>query len=188
VPVAHEIATRVGAPLDVLIVRKLGVPWQPELAFGAVSSGGVVVCNQHVVAELRLAPDEVEEVVERERVELARRERLYRGDRPPVDVAGKTVVIVDDGIATGSTVRAALRALRQRGAARTLVACPVAPPDTVEALREEADDVVCLATPPDIIAIGFWYDDFSPVSDAEVLRLLTSSAGAQGQPRDDASR
>lgn len=186
VPVAHEIATRIGAPLDVLIVRKLGVPWQPELAFGAVSSGNVVVYNEHVLEELRLDPREVEEVVRRERIELARREHLYRGGRPPVDVSGKTAVVVDDGIATGSTVRAALQALAQRGAARTIVACPVAPPETVERLYDDADDVVCLKAPPDLVAIGFWYDDFTPVSDTEVLRLLVESSHRAEAPDTDA--
>lgn len=175
VPVAHQIATRVGAPLDVLLVRKLGVPWQPELAFGAVSSGDVVVYNERVMAELQLSDDEVREVVERERIELRRREELYRRGRPPLDVADKTAVVVDDGIATGSTIRAALQALAKRNAARTIVACPVAPPDTVEMLFQEADDVVCLKTPSNLVAIGFWYEDFAPVEDEEVLRLLADA-------------
>lgn len=174
VPVAHEISTKLGIPLDILLVRKLGVPWQPELAFGAVSSGDVTVVNEDVVDTLRLTSEEVQEVVERELDELARRERVYRGNRPPLAVAGKTVVIVDDGIATGSTVRAALSTLERQGAAHTIVACPVAPPETVERLFGEADDVVCLKTPPDLVAIGLWYDDFTPVSDEDVLRLLES--------------
>jgi putative phosphoribosyl transferase len=176
VPVAHEISTMLGIPLDILLVRKLGVPWQPELAFGAVSSGDVTVVNEDVVDTLRLTSEEVQEVVQRELEELARRERVYRGDRTPLKVAGKTVVIVDDGIATGSTVRAALSALERQGAAHTIVACPVAPPDTVERLFDEADDVVCLKTPPDLVAIGLWYDDFTPVYDEDVLRLLESDA------------
>ena len=180
VPVGYEIAKQIGAPLDVLLVRKLGVPWQPELAFGAVSSGGVTVFNEAVLGELRLTPDETNEVIEQERAELERRERLYRGGRAPADVQGKTAVVVDDGIATGSTVRAALRALAHRGAKRTIVACPVAPPETVELLLREADDVVCLLTPPELLAIGVWYDDFLPVSDEEVLRLLAEGAP---QPR-----
>jgi putative phosphoribosyl transferase len=177
VPVAKEIASRVGAPLDVLLVRKLGVPWQPELAFGAISSGDVIVYNEEVLRMLDLSPQEIDEVVERERVELARRERLYRGGRPPVPVSGKTAVVVDDGIATGSTMRAALRALATRGVSRTIVASPVAPPETVERLLAEAQDVICLQMPPNLAAIGFWYEDFAPVPDEEVERLLAESSG-----------
>jgi putative phosphoribosyl transferase len=179
VPVAHEVASRVGAPLDVLLVRKLGVPWQPELAFGAVSSEDVVVFNDEVLRELRLSPQEIDEVVERERAELARREQLYRGGRPPVSVRGKTAVVVDDGIATGSTVLAALGALAKRGASRTIVACPVAPPGTVERLLDQADDVICLLTPANLGAIGFWYEDFRPVADEEVQRLLGAAHGGK---------
>lgn len=178
VPVAKEIAAKVGAPLDVLLVRKLGVPWQPELAFGAISSGGVIVYNEEVLGLLDLSPQEMEEIVQRERAELARREQLYRGGRPPVPVSGKTAVVVDDGIATGSTVRAALQALAARGAARTIVASPVAPPETVERLLRDAHDVICLQTPPNLGAIGLWYESFDPVPDEEVERLLASSRGA----------
>ena len=180
VPVAYEVAARVGAPLDVLLVRKLGVPWQPELAFGAIATGDVVVYNDEVVRVAALSQEEMEEVVEQERAELARRERLYRGDRPAADVEGKTVVVVDDGIATGSTVRAGLRALAELGASRTIVACPVAPPDTVDLLLAEADEVICLQTPPDLIAIGMWYEDFTPVTDDEVVRLLSEPAKNRG--------
>jgi putative phosphoribosyl transferase len=177
VPVAQEIASKLGVPLDVLLVRKLGVPWQPELAFGALSSDDVVVYNEEVLRALDLSPQEIEEVVERERAELARRERVYRGGRPPLAVSGKTAVVVDDGIATGSTMLAALRALATRGASRTIVACPVAPPDTVERLLKEADDVICLQMPPNLSAIGFWYEDFAPVADEEVQRLLAATSG-----------
>lgn len=180
VPVAQEIARRVGASMDVLLVRKLGVPWQPELAFGAVSTGGVTVLNDEVMREVGLGRKEIDAVVERERAELERRETLYRAGRAPVDVSGRTVVLVDDGIATGSTVRAALRALAARGAERTIVAAPVAAPEVVAALRREADEVVCVATPPDLVAIGFWYRDFSPVADEEVLRLLGSDLSGDG--------
>ncbi len=180
VPVAHEIASRLGASMDVLLVRKLGVPWQPELAFGAVSTGGVTVLNDEVMRAAGLGREEIDAVIDRERAELERRERLYRGERAPVDVSGRTVVLVDDGIATGSTVRAALRALSARGAARTIVAAPVAAPETVEALRREADDVVCVETPPDLVAIGFWYRDFSPVADEEVLEILESGLTGGG--------
>lgn len=181
VPVALEVAARIGAPLDVLLVRKLGVPWQPELAFGAVSTGGVMVLNEDVLGALRLDQGEIDRVVEAERAELERRGQLYRGGRPPVEVKGRTVVVVDDGIATGSTVRAALRALEARGAERTIVAAPVAAPDTVERLMRDADDVVCLMTPVDLFAIGYWYQDFEPVPDSEVLRLLeTGLSGDEG--------
>lgn len=180
VPVAYEIAKTVGAPLDVLLVRKLGVPWQPELAFGAVSTGGVIVYNDQVVRLAGLSNQEIDEVVARERSELERREQAYRGVRPPLDVEGKTAVVVDDGIATGATVRAGLQALERLGAARRIVACPVAPPETVELLRREADDVICLQTPVDLRAIGLWYQDFSPVEDEEVQRLLAEAAGGSG--------
>jgi putative phosphoribosyl transferase len=145
-----------------------------------VSSGDVLVYNERVMEEVRLSDEEVRDVVEREQTELRRREELYRRGRPPVEVANKTAVVVDDGIATGSTVRAALQALAQRNAARTIVACPVAPPDTVEILVREADEVVCLETPPNMVAIGFWYEDFAPVEDEEVLRLLDEARSRGG--------
>jgi len=172
VPVAAEVARRLGAPLDVLLVRKLGVPWQPELAFGAVSTGGVVALNPDVTEEAPLSTDEVRAIVARELEELERRERLYHAGRAPPEVDGRTVVLVDDGIATGSTVRAALQSLTERGAARVIVAAPVAAPETIEALRAECDEVVAVEAPPDLMAIGFWYDDFSQVPDSEVLRIL----------------
>lgn len=176
VPVAYEVAARVGAPLDILLVRKLGVPWQPELAFGAIASGGVVVLNDDHVRALGLRKDVVQDIIDREALELERRERLYLDDHPPVDVAGKTVVVVDDGIATGSTVRAALECLGERGPARRIVACPVAASGTVHGLEDLADEVVCLRTPIQFAAVGAWYDDFAPVSDAEVKHLLQDAA------------
>jgi len=175
VPVAFEVSARLGVPLDVLLVRKLGVPWQPELAFGAIATGGVVVLNEDHVRALGLGDDLVSDIVDRERIELERRERLYRDDHELVDVAGKTVVVVDDGIATGSTVRAALESLAHRGVARRLVACPVAAAETVRGLHDEADDVLCLRTPIQFAAVGAWYDDFTPVSDQEVKALLEQS-------------
>jgi predicted phosphoribosyltransferase len=179
-PVAYEVATRVGAPLDILLVRKLGVPWQPELAFGAIASGDVVVMNEDHVQALGLGADVVRDIVERERLELERRERLYRDDQEPMDLTGKTVVVVDDGIATGSTVRAALESLASRGAARRIVACPVAAAETVRGLQDEADAVLCLRTPVHFAAVGAWYDDFSPVSDGEVRALLERAAAEVG--------
>ncbi len=179
VPVGYEVATRVGAPLDVLLVRKLGVPWQPELAFGAIATGEVVVMNEDHVRALGLDRETVRDTIERERIELDRRERLYRDGRAPLDLEGKTVVVVDDGIATGSTVRAALGTLAQLGAARRIVACPVAAAETVRELESEADGVLCLMTPLDFSAVGEWYEDFRPVSDDEV-RTLLKRAAAEG--------
>ncbi|MEE2668774.1 MAG: phosphoribosyltransferase family protein [Gemmatimonadota bacterium] len=172
VPVAHEVAHRSGAPLDVLLVRKLGVPWQPELAFGAIATGNVVVFNEDYITALGIGEDVVHDTIERERHELERRESLYRNDSQPIDLTGNTVVVVDDGIATGSTVRAALESLEARGVERKIVACPVAAEETVRALREEADEVICLRTPVAFTAVGMWYKDFAPVSDHEVRQLL----------------
>jgi putative phosphoribosyl transferase len=182
--VAHEVSARVGAPLDILLVRKLGVPWQPELAFGAIATGGVVVLNEDHVRALGLGDEVVGDIIDRERLELERRERLYRDDHEPVDISGKTVVVIDDGIATGSTVRAALESLSQRGVARRIVACPVAAAETVKGLEDQADEVVCLRTPIQFAAVGAWYDDFAPVSDAEVKQILEQSATEVIEPID----
>jgi putative phosphoribosyl transferase len=176
VPVGYEVATRLGAPLDVLLVRKLGVPWQPELAFGAIASGEVVVLNEDHVRAVGLGEQAVREVIDRERMELERRQHLYVDDHEPVDIRGKTVVVVDDGIATGSTVRAALASLAKRGVKRRIVACPVAAVETIRGLQDEADEIVCLRTPVAFTAVGVWYDDFTPVSDAEVKQLLREAA------------
>jgi len=172
VPVAYEVSTLLGAPLDVLLVRKLGVPWQPELAFGAIATGDVVVMNDDHVKALGLSKDIIHDIVERERTELERREQRFRDGHAPIDIIGKTVVVVDDGIATGSTVRAALKSLEQRGVKRRIVACPVAAAETVRALEEEADEVICLRTPVAFGAVGAWYEDFAPVFDSEVKDLL----------------
>lgn len=172
VPVAYEVAERLGAPLDVLLVRKLGVPWQPELAFGAIATGDIVVMNDDHLKSLGLKPDVIHDIIERERAELDRREHLYRDERPPLEIAGKTVVVVDDGIATGSTVRAALKSLERRGVKKRIVACPVAADETVRALEKLADDVICLRKPVAFGAVGTWYDDFAPVFDSEVKALL----------------
>jgi predicted phosphoribosyltransferase len=184
VPVGYEVATKLRAPLDVLLVRKLGVPWQPELAFGAIATGDVVVMDEDLVQALRIGSDLVSGIVERERIELERRRRLYRAEQAPLDLEGKTVVVVDDGIATGSTVRAALESLAQRGAARRIVACPVAAAETIRALEDEADAVLCVETPVDFSAVGAWYEDFQPVSDSEVRRLLEQAATEVGEPID----
>ncbi len=184
VPVAYEVAGRLAAPLDVLLVRKLGVPWQPELAFGAIASGGVVVLNDDHIRALGLGEDVIRDTIERERLELERRERLYRDHHEPVDLAGKTVVVVDDGIATGSTMRAALESLAERGVAHRIVASPVAAAETVHGLEDEADEVICVQTPPAFFAVGAWYDDFAPVSDADVKQLLAEAAARVGEPID----
>ncbi|GIW73257.1 MAG: phosphoribosyltransferase [Planctomycetota bacterium] len=170
VVVAYEVARALGAPLDVLIVRKLGRPGQEELAMGAIASGGIRVMNPQVAAWV--PPSEIEAVIEREAQELRRRELAYRGDRPPPELAGRSLVLVDDGLATGATMRAAVQAVRQRAPAEVVVAVPVAPPDTVALLATEADAVVCPATPEPFFGIGQWYEDFSQTTDAEVRELL----------------
>jgi putative phosphoribosyl transferase len=172
VPVAAEIAARLRAPLDVLVVRKVGCPWQPELGMGAIGEGGVRVLNQNLIAQLGITDEEVEAVASREQAEVERRVRAYRAGRPPVPVTGRTVIVVDDGLATGFTARAAIQMVRRLGAARVVLAVPVAPPDAVEALREIADEVVCLETPTWFLAIGAWYQDFRQTTDEEVQHLL----------------
>ena len=171
VPVAWEVARRLGAPLDVFVVRKLGFPGHEELAMGAIASGGVRVLNPEVVA-YGVSREAIERATAREQVELERRERLFRGDRRPLPVAGRTVVLVDDGLATGSTMRAAVRALRQQEARRIVVAVPVSARSTCAEMEEEADEVVCAATPQPFHAVGLWYDDFSQTTDDEVRELL----------------
>ena len=176
VPVGYEVAKALNAPLDVFVVRKLGAPAQPELAMGAIASGGVRVVNQDVVRILRVTPLQMEETAEREGQELQRREHEYRGNRPPVDVAGKCVLLVDDGIATGYTMRAAVEALRQLAPKRIVVAVPVAANDTCQVLKRHADAVVCLYTPIDFAAVGQWYRRFDQTSDDEVRLLLELAA------------
>jgi predicted phosphoribosyltransferase len=176
VPVAYEVAKAVHAPMDVFIVRKLGVPGHEELAMGAVATGGVRVLNDQVVKGLGIPDYMIDAVVKWETEELKRRERLYRGDRPPPDVRGKTVILVDDGLATGSTMLAAVQALRQQGPGRIVVAVPVASPDTCELLKAYVNEVVCAVTPEPFYAVGFWYRDFSQTTDEEVRDLLQRSA------------
>ncbi len=174
VPVAYEVARTLGVPLDVFVVRKLGVPGHEELAMGAIASGGVRVLNDDVVAATGVQPDEIERVTSRELDTLGAQERAYRGDRPPIAVSGKSVVVVDDGLATGATMRAAVTALRERQAARIVVAVPTAPRETCEALARVADEVVCATTPDPFMAVGLWYADFAPVRDEEVRDLLAT--------------
>jgi predicted phosphoribosyltransferase len=175
VPVAVEVASAVGAPLDVFVVRKLGLPGQEELAMGAVASGGLRVLNEELLARIRLPGAMLERVAAAEELEVVRREASYRGGRPPVDVGGRVVILVDDGLATGSTMRAAVQALRQRAPARIVVGVPTASASAVEALAREADEVVCLITPEPFYAVGMSYDDFAEVTDDEVRALLSSS-------------
>lgn len=174
IPVAREVAQAIGAPLDVIIVRKLGAPWQPELAVGAIGEGGVRVVNRSVTAQLGLTDDEIGAVERRERAELARRVEVLRGGRPMLDLTGKTALIVDDGIATGATAEAACSVARAHGARRIVLAVPVASIAAVDALRAHADEVVSLATPADFAAVGQFYTDFSPVPDSAVQEILRS--------------
>lgn len=172
VPVALEIALALRAPLDLMLVRKLGTPGQEELAMGAIASGGGRVMNEDIVQMLAISPQTIEQVVEQESRELQRRERAYRGDRPWPELANKCVILVDDGLATGATMRASVKAVREQRPARIVVAVPVAPADTIARLRGEADEVICLAEPEPFRAIGLWYVDFSQVSDDEVREML----------------
>ena len=176
VPVAFEVAQRVRVPLDVCVVRKLGVPGHEELAMGAIASGGVRVLNEDVLYVLPDAQSIVEMVTAIEREELKRRERDYRGDRPAPEVRGRTVILVDDGLATGATMRAAAAALRQQGAAKIIVAVPVGAPITCHEIRSVADEVVCLQTPGSFMGVGQYYEDFSQTTDEEVRELLAASA------------
>lgn len=175
VPVAFEVAQALHVPLDVFVVRKLGVPGHEELAMGAIATGGVTVRNEDVVKVLGISDAVIDAVAAEEQQELARRERSYRGDRPLPEIRGRTIILVDDGIATGSTVRAAVAALRQQGPARIVVAVPTAAPQTCEELKREVDELVCLITPEPFYAISLWYQDFSQISDDEVRDLLQLS-------------
>ena len=172
VPVGAEIAMRIGAPLDVFVVRKLGVPGHEELAMGAIASGGVRVLNQEVLSYIPVPPHVVDAVAAREEQELRRREQDYRGDRPPLEVRDRLVILVDDGLATGSTMRAAYAAMRKLGPARIVVAVPVAARETCAEFQSEVEEIICLRTPEPFQAVGLWYDDFSQTTDAEVRQLL----------------
>jgi putative phosphoribosyl transferase len=184
VPVGYEVARALDAPLDVLVVRKLGVPFQPELGMGAVGEDDVRVLNPEVLREAGVTQAQVAQVEARERAEVEERAQRLRGGRPTVPLAGRTVIIVDDGLATGGTARAAIHVVRARGAERVVLAVPVAPPDTVASLSREADDVVALETPEPFFAIGGWYADFTPTSDAEVVDLLAAAAATGGTDKE----
>src|SRR6478735_2432413 len=179
VPVAYEVAKRLRAPLDVFIVRKLGVPGFEELAAGAIASGGVRVLNEDVVRAIPYAEEAIEAVTARETAELERREQIYREGRPPPELRDRVVILVDDGLATGATMRADVKALRQQGVAKIVVAVPVGPPDTCREIEQEADETICLSTPPFFQAVGQYYDDFSQTSDDDVRELLTRAAREQ---------
>jgi putative phosphoribosyl transferase len=172
VPIGFEVARRLNLPLDVIVVRKIGTPGQQELAMGAVASGGALVRNEHVISSLRIDEATFDRVADQKRREVRDREQLFRGDSEPIAVKGKVVIVVDDGVATGSTIIAALRALRHLEPARVIAAVPVAPPDAVAALSEIADEVVALETPTPFMAVGSWYGSFPQVPDNEVIRLL----------------
>lgn len=172
VPVAYEVARALGAPLDVFLVRKLGLPGHEEFAMGAIASGGLRLLNDDVIREFGVTPAEIAAVSAAEELELERRERQYRADRPMPTVAGRTVILVDDGLATGSTMRAAVLALRQQRPAHIVVAVPVAAAETCEEFRGLVDDIVCAATPDPFYAVGLWYEDFSQTTDDEVRELL----------------
>ncbi len=175
---AAAIAEALDLPLDVLVVRKLGTPGQEELAMGAIGPGRVRVLNDDVVSMLHIAPEQIEREVRRETIELERRERRYRGDRPPLDFAGKTVIVVDDGLATGSTMAAAIAVIRNHRPARIVLAVPVAPLETCERFRDQVDELVYLETPEPFSSVGYWYVDFGQVEDAEVVKVLERFAPA----------
>jgi putative phosphoribosyl transferase len=182
VVLAYEIANALHVPLDVFLVRKLGVPWHPELAMGAIAAGGVTVLQPDVIRDLGISQAEIDQVKNQERLELDRRDKAFRRGRPLQLLSGKTVIVVDDGVATGSTLEAAIQALRQQGVRRITLAIGVAPPSTLARLARAADDVVCLIQPESLGSVGEWYQNFSQVSDEEVRQLLAQAESAFAQP------
>jgi putative phosphoribosyl transferase len=185
VPVAYEVAHALGAPLDVFVVRKLGVPSQPELAMGAVASGGALFLDEKLIDWEGIPRNQVNDVIRNAQREIAQYEETFRGGHSAASVAGKTVILVDDGLATGSTMRAAVAAARQEHAARVVVAVPVCPHETCELIDEVADEVVCLETPHGFTAVGEWYQDFEQTTDDEVMRLLNDVAVSPTRPGDE---
>lgn len=179
VPIGYEVARMLRAPLDVFVVRKLGVPGHEELALGAIASGGTRVLNQEIVGMFQFSGGIIDAIADREQRELERRERAYRGDRPAPVIEGRVVILVDDGLATGATMLAAVRAVRQRGPSRVIVAVPVAARASCDDLRREADEIVCASTPEPFYAVSAWYENFSETTDEEVRRLLEEAATQQ---------
>jgi putative phosphoribosyl transferase len=184
IPVAYEVAVALGAPLDIFLVRKLGVPGHEELAMGAIASGGVRVLNDELVHSLHVPAQVIDRVARDEQQELTRREQLYRGDRQPPQLAGRTIVLIDDGLATGATMRAAAQAIRRQGPARLVVAVPVASGETCDEFRHEVDEVVCAVTPEPFYAVGLWYEDFSQTTDDEVRQFLERRAHQYARQKD----
>jgi putative phosphoribosyl transferase len=182
VPVAAEVARALHAPLDVAVVRKIGAPRNPEFAIGALAEGGVRVLSARAVRALRLDDPAVQALIARAERELEGRLLRYRGPRGPLELTARTAIVIDDGLATGRTALAAIRSLRSRGAARVVLAVPVAAPESVEALRNEADAVACVETPPDLWAVGYWYEDFSPTSDEQVAALIAENSRLRDGP------
>lgn len=176
VPIAHEVARKLAVPFDVFVVRKLGVPGHEELAMGAIATGGIRLVNHDVVSALGISEQVIDDVARIEQVELTRREDLYRGGQPPIMLTGRVVIIVDDGLATGSTMRAAVKAVREQHPVRVVVAVPVGAPSTCDELRKDADEVVCVRMPDPFVAVGLWYRDFTPTTDREVRSLLEGRA------------
>lgn len=176
VPVAFEIAKKLHLPLDVYLVRKLGVPGQNELAMGAIANGDVPVFNSDILNSLSITPNQINAVIEKERQELTRRNKHYRHDNPPLNITDQTIILVDDGLATGATMRAAITALRKSKPAKIIVAVPVGDPHVYQQLKQEADEVVCLFTPDPLCSVGMWYQYFPQISDAEVIQLLQQAS------------
>ncbi len=185
VPVAYEVARALGAPLDVLVARKLGAPDQPEFGIGAVAPGGVRVLNEYAVGRLGIPAEYLDRITAQETAEVERRLRHFRGDRPEAPVAGRTAILVDDGLATGVTARAAVEALRLRGPGRLVLAAPVCAAQTAQLVRPEVDSLVCLRCPPDLGAIGFWYSNFDQTPDEEVVGLMEEARQRGPDPATD---
>lgn len=179
VVVAYEVAEKLGLPLDIFLVRKLGVPGYEELAMGAIASGGVRVMNDDVVRRINISQSAIEEAVRKETLELERREKAYRSDRPRLDVKDKTILLVDDGLATGATMRAAVTALQKQKPKELIIAVPTASPETCDEFRDDVDDIICAITPTPFYAVGAWYDDFAQTTDEEVQELLRASQHAK---------
>ncbi|UBM27444.1 phosphoribosyltransferase [Pseudomonas sp. p1(2021b)] len=191
VPVAYEVATALGLRLDLLVVRKLGAPSNPEYAIGAIASGGIKVLNDDVLRAYPVDRARFEAIVARETQELARREKRYRGNRPPLQVKGQVVILVDDGLATGASMRVAVRAVRAQAPSRIVIAVPVSPPETLEALRPEVEEIICPLVPEQMISVGYWYLDFSQTPDEGVMELMhraslraCSSGGVEARSDD----